>query len=105
MSAPAERYRVTYSERVRAGLWGLVARARARGEARQVLDAIREIDRRLQIYPQFGEPLSDLQIESGQLWIAVVPPLVVRYAIIESERLVAVGVPLQEMSGPGAQSN
>ena len=53
-------YRVVYSERARESLRELVARARKRGLGRQVLDAAKEIDRRLRLYPQFGEPLMDL---------------------------------------------
>ena len=101
MSSPIIRYRVTYSQRVLDQLRALVVHARGRGMAEQVLDAVKEINRRLEIYPQFGEPIADLQIESGQICIAAVPPLVVQYAIIESERLVSVGVPLKMLPNSG----
>ena len=101
MSTPAERYRVTYSERVRNALRATVASAQSHTTAQQILAAIEEIDRRLQVYPQFGQPLSDLHLKSGQLWIAVVAPLVVKYAIIEECREVWVGVPMLLMSGSG----
>jgi hypothetical protein len=94
-------YRVSYSGRVRDALKALVLRARSIGIAPQVLTAIREIDRRLQIYPQFGQPLRDLTIDSAQLWIGVVPPLVVHYIIDEVGRQVMVVLPPSPFSNSG----
>lgn len=94
-------YRVAYSQRVRDSLRRLIAGARERGLAQQVLDAVKEIDRRLHLYPQFGEPLADLTHESGQVWIGTIPPLFVRYAIYEERRLVVVSVPIMPLSGAG----
>jgi hypothetical protein len=51
---------------------------------------LKEIDRLLHLYPQFGQPLADLQLEPAQLWIGVVAPLVVRYVLDEERRLVMV---------------
>ena len=45
-------YRVAYSERVRIELRSLRDRAVAAGHGRGVLDALRELDDRLRIYPQ-----------------------------------------------------
>jgi hypothetical protein len=70
-----EPYRVSYTKRVLDELRELVLRARKRGLATEVLAALWEIDRRLQIYPQFGQPLRDLNVERAQIWIGVVPPL------------------------------
>ena len=78
MSSSAEPYHVVYSEKARDELRTLVTRARNSDRAavsrpgpgshsQQVLGAATEINRRLEIYPQFGEPLSNLQIESGQI--------------------------------------
>jgi hypothetical protein len=66
-----------------------------------VLDALEVIRERLQIYPQFGQPLMDLHHEQAQLWIGVVPPLVVRYASFETRREVWVVVPIQALVGAG----
>jgi len=53
--------------------------------------AFKEFDRLLRIYPQFGEPEADLKQEGGQVYNGIVPPLVMRYAIVEDRRLVLVG--------------
>jgi hypothetical protein len=106
MSEPpssARPYRVSYSEHVRQELLELIARARSRGLGRQVLEAVKEIDRRLHVYPQFGEPLRDLKLEPAQLWFATVPPLVVRYFLDEERRLVSVLAPLQPLPGSGLE--
>jgi len=47
----------------------------------------------LHVYPQFGQPLFDLKVEPIQVWIGVVEPLVVEYAIDEARRLVIIGAP------------
>jgi len=94
-------YRVSYTEQVRQALRPLVARARERGLSQQVLDALKEIDRRLRIYPQFGQPLRDLKLEGTQLWIGVVPPLVVHYVLNEEMRLVMVAVPIVSLRRSG----
>ncbi len=97
MSEPPSKpvpYRVAYSERVRNAARELVAQARARGLTPQVLAALREIDERLHLYPQFGQPLRDLRLEPAQLWIGVVPPLVVQYILDEERRLVIIVVPI-----------
>ena len=78
--APAP-YRVVFSERARESIRELAARARGRGLGQQVLDAVKEIDRLLRLYPQFGDPLTDLKHEVGQSWVGTIQPLVVRYAI------------------------
>jgi hypothetical protein len=94
-------YQVSYSERVRTAIRHLVARARSVGRAQQVLAALKEIDRRLQLYPQFGQPLLDLTLKPAQLWIGVVPPLVIRYVLDEKRRLVMVGLPPTTLPGSG----
>lgn len=94
-------YRVSYSGRVRDSLFelGLMARSRSRGN--EFVAAVQEIDRVLQLYPQFGEPLRDLTAEPMTLWIGVIPPLVVRYCVDETRRLVMVGVPFLPLPGAG----
>ena len=97
MSEPSERpvpYQVSYSEQNRNELRALVARARDHGLAPQLIAAIKDLDYRLRMYPQFGQPLLDLVHRPGQIWIGVVPPLVVRYGLFEDLRLVAVASPI-----------
>ena len=60
-----------------------------------------EIDRRLHMYPQFGEPLTDLALERGQIWIGTVGTLVVRYAILEDRKIVMVAAPFTPFSAIG----
>ncbi len=94
-------YRVVYSERVRLELKELLTRAAARGLGRQALEAVEEINARLGVYPQFGEPLRDLKSEAETLWTGTVPPLVVQYVIDEEKRLVFVVVPLKPLPESG----
>ena len=94
-------YRVSYSERVRNALRDLAERAKARGRVRPFLEALREIDRRLRIYPQFGQPIRDLSQEQSRIWIGVVPPLVVQYVVDDERRVVMVVVPLLPLPKSG----
>lgn len=86
-------YRVSYSVRVRERLVELAAVARARGDGEAFVTALREFDRRLRIYPQFGDPLTDLLAEVGQVRLGTVPPLAMRYGVMEERRLVLVAAP------------
>jgi len=81
-------YRVSYSGRVRQRLLSLAGLARDRGEGEGFLAALKELDRGLRLYPEFGDPLTDLRAEPGHVRIGVVRPLVVRYAVLEERRLV-----------------
>jgi hypothetical protein len=83
-------YRVVYSERVRQRLRALADVARDRGDGEAFLAALKEFHRRLCLYPQFGEPLTDLTQELGQLWIGIVRPLSMRYAVFDERRVVMV---------------
>jgi hypothetical protein len=94
-------YQVAYSEYVRNELRKLIARAEERGLGSQVSAAVREIDRHLHEYPQFGQPLRDLSIESSQQWVGLVSPLVVHYAIYEEQRLVIVSRPFATLPHSG----
>jgi hypothetical protein len=62
------------------------------GTLQKAVAAVTELDRRLHIYPQFGDPIMDLTVEAGQVYLGTVPPLVVRYGIYEERRLVLVTV-------------
>lgn len=85
---PPTPYRVEYSERVRQRLLALADAARQRGDGEEFTAALKEFDRRLRIYPQFGEPLVDLRKERGQVWIGIVRPLAMRYGVFDERRLV-----------------
>lgn len=87
---PTSPYRVEYSQRVRQLLLALADIARQRGDGEEFIAALKEFDRRLHIYPQFGEPLVDLKKEPGQVWIGIVRPLAMRYGVIDERRLVIV---------------
>ncbi len=99
-SGPAP-YRVAYSGLVRNELQKLIAKARSRGLARQVLAAVKEIDDRLRVYPQFGQPLRDLKLQPAQLWLGCVPPLVVQYSLDDERRVVMVVVPILPLPNSG----
>ncbi len=95
-SSPAPTpYRVAYAEEVRQRLLALADAARQRGDGEEFLAALKEFHRRLIWYPQFGEPLSDLTQESGQIWVGIVRPLAMRYAVFDERRAVMVaGIPV-----------
>jgi hypothetical protein len=95
-------YRVAYSERVRQRLLALADVARERGDGEAFVAALKEFHRRLGLYPQFGEPLVDLKQEAGQVWVGVVRPLALRYAIFDERRVVMVAAlpVLLPKSGP-----
>ncbi len=76
-------YQVSYSGRVKQHLRELVARNPAhRAEIGRVL---KDIDRLFRVYPQFGEPLRDLDPPDARLWLATVPPLVAHYIVVEPD--------------------
>jgi hypothetical protein len=75
---------------VRRRLRALADVARERGDGEVFLAALKEFDRRLRLYPQFGEPLIDLTHESGQVWIGIVRPLAMRYGVFDERRVVMV---------------
>lgn len=83
-------YQVSLSRRVYDRVRELAAVAKERGDGEAFLTALREFYRRLQIYPQFGDPLTDLQKQAGQIRIGIVPPLAMRYGVLEERRQVFV---------------
>jgi hypothetical protein len=83
-------YVVSYSVRVRERLLELSDEARQRGDGPSFAAAFREFHRRLCVYPQFGDPLSDLSMHTGQVRLGVVPPLAMRYGVFEEHRQVFV---------------
>jgi hypothetical protein len=83
-------YQVSLSGRVYEKVLELAAVARERGDGAAFLAALREFHRRLRVYPQFGDPLADLRQEAGQIRIGIVPPLAMRYGVLEERRQVFV---------------
>lgn len=93
MSDPAAAplpYVVSYTDAVQDRLRELAVAARARGDGEAFLAALREFDRRLRVYPQFGDPLTDLRRHTGQVRLGTVPPLAMRYGVYEELRQVIV---------------
>jgi hypothetical protein len=76
-------YRISYSERVLEELVQLMRRNPDRTNV--IRSAFREINRRLRIYPQFGQPIQNLNVEPTQHWIAAYPPLIVYYVLLEND--------------------
>lgn len=83
-------HQVSLSDRVFDKVREFATVAAARGDGEAFLAALREFDRRLRVYPQFGDPLSDLLAEVGQIRLGIVPPLAMRYAVLEERRQVLV---------------
>jgi hypothetical protein len=96
-AGPPLPYKVVYSQRVRSEFRELHTRAAARGLGREVLEAAKQCDARLHIYPQFGQPLRDLATEGETVWVAIVKPLVVQYVIDDDKRAVFVIVPFKPL--------
>ena len=92
---PPIRYSVSCSRRVTDEFRRLLAQASERGMKTKLQSALAEINRRLAIYPQFGQPISDLNKKPLQIWIGVVAPLVVRYVLDDDNKRIFVGTPMQ----------
>jgi hypothetical protein len=91
-------YRVAYSEHVRSRLRQLANEAKSRGVGKVFLDALKRLDELLHLYPQFGEPLSDLKREPLKLWIGTVYPLVAQYLVDDEQRVVILVRPIRMLS-------
>ena len=100
-AASTPPYRVIPSTRVIDDLQALIRRAYVAGYGAQALAALKEIERRLSIYPQFGERLMDLHHTGETLWVATIPPLVVRYVIDDGIRAVFIGTPFMPLPNAG----
>lgn len=98
--ADTPAYRVAYSGRVQDEPRALLRRATDAGVGAEVLAAVADMDRRLRVYPQFGQPLRDL-VAPARLWVGVVPPLVVQYVLDESRRQVSVLLPITPLPHSG----
>jgi len=82
-------------------LRNFAARAKAAGQNDIFVAVLKDLERRLRVYPQFGEPLFDLKQEPGQIYDGTIPPLVVRYVVFEERRLVFVGSPPKLLPNAG----
>jgi hypothetical protein len=94
-------YDLIFSGRVLDVFAAMVARAKVHGHEQPLFVAAKTIDYRLRVYPQFGEPFRDLDVESGQECIAIVSPLIVQYVIYEERRLVCVVKPMTPLPRSG----
>jgi hypothetical protein len=94
---PPIPYQVVYSGRVRAELRKLGRRAHEAGLGPKFVAAFKELDRRLRIFPQFGQPIRDSKVLPMQEWIGVVESLFVRYVLYEEKRLVIVSTSIIPM--------
>ena len=83
-------YAVNFSGLVREYIHELSRVAIERGDGDVFAAALAEFIRRLRIYPQFGDPLSDLTHQVGHIRLGVVPPLSMRYGVLEDHRVVFV---------------
>jgi hypothetical protein len=86
----AQTYRVVFSVLAQTALRELVEKAKARGCGGDALRALRTLDERLRIYPQFGEPIRDypaldLTEYRGHVW-----QITLTYAVDEQRRIVHV---------------
>jgi hypothetical protein len=85
---------VVYSDFVLSELKKLLARAKKRGLLPVFAEAAKHIDYLLHVYPQFGDPLRDLELKPARSWMGTVTPLVVHYTLDEERRLVMVVAPI-----------
>ena len=83
-------YEVVYSGRVRRRIVEMAGETARRGDSEAFAASLKEFHHRLCVYPQFGDPLTDLTVEPSQIRIGTVPPLVMRYGLYEERRLVLV---------------
>ena len=95
-------YEVSYSGNVRHKLKAFANKAQEQGLGLEYLAGLKEIDRLLRIYPQFGEPLLDLKLKPSQFWIGTVWPLVMRYTLDDQRRLVIIVAPFLLLPRPSS---
>jgi hypothetical protein len=85
---PTILYPLGYSDAVKRHLRELSDAAFARGDGPAFTAALKEFDRRPRSFPQFGDPLSDLEVGGGQLRLGIIRPLSMRYGVNEDLRIV-----------------
>lgn len=106
-SEPSPLYQIVYSEAVKQRLRILFEVASTRGDGPAFAAALKDFDRRLRLFPQFGDPQLDLTQGGGQMRVGVIRPLSMRYGIHEDRRLVFCTAPpvLLPMDRPAAASD
>jgi len=70
-SDPPVPYTVEYSDLVLRHFRLLAREASARGDGPAFAAALKEFHRRLELFPQFGDPIVDLSVEEGQIRLAI----------------------------------
>jgi hypothetical protein len=85
---PTIPYQLVYSDAVKQCLRELSDAAFARGDGPAFTAALKEFDRLLRLYPQFGDPQIDLDVGGGQLRLGIIRPISMRYGINEDLRIV-----------------
>ena len=80
---------MAYSEAVMR-LGEMADAAIAQGDGEAFASALKEFDRLLRLYPQFGDPLIDLTAAPGIIYNGIIRPLSIRYGVYEDRRLVLV---------------
>jgi hypothetical protein len=90
-SEPPAPYAVEYSGLVVRHLRRLASEAAARGDGPAFTAALKEFDRLLRLYPQFGDPQIDLEVGGGQVRLGIIRPLSMRYGVNEELRIVFCG--------------
>jgi hypothetical protein len=86
-------YQVVYSTFVEKRLEELADEAVARGDGPAFAAALAEFRRRLALYPQFGDPQTDLTAVTVIIYQGIIRPLSMRYGVFEDRRLVFCGAP------------
>lgn len=106
-SDPPAPYTVEYSGAALARLRLLARQAAERGDGPEFASALRELHRRLVLYPQFGDPIIDLTEGGGQVRVGIVRPLSMRYGVHEDRKLVFCAAPpvLLPMARPDAPAD
>jgi hypothetical protein len=95
-------YRVFYSDLFRAQIKGLPSRVDLRLRLPEIVGALRSMHQRLQWIPlDFGEPLRDLVHLGLTECIATQPPLVIKFGVDESRRIVYVALPFDLLPHSG----
>jgi hypothetical protein len=106
-SDPPVPYTVEYSNLVSQHLRLLAREAARRGDGPAFAAALKEFHCRLELFPQFGDPIMDLSVEEGQIRVGIIRPLSIRYGVYEERRLVVCGaLPiLLPMTDPDAEAS